>query len=287
MDLEQTTTGDELLMTGNGPINPAVSRRDAFEDDTTVVTAGFVARYANGMAFEPRDENFGNAHLYRRRNGSFYCVLDQGMPVMDIPEGLMKKFLMFDALVSDDGTKRQQGTYGMQARKNVHIDPTFHTVRNEVPKGVTVPSGFHDFARSMNADDRCLWGIVEYDAGSRVWTWPPAHHPRSRGPMEIVIDYPSDEEIRDLRDVINAFRDHETQRFSMDLLNRHVRAFQENVMLQMKVTKLEEGRPRHRRGGPYGGPRPTSRMERMPSGPSTPMSQPTTPFSHAMGQLNL
>ncbi|KAG6851573.1 hypothetical protein C0991_008013 [Blastosporella zonata] len=256
---------DEVNQTATPP-----EGTDHFAIDANDSTAGFIPRYANGDIFEPRDEVFGNAHLYRRRNGSFYCVMDRRLPIMEIPEGLMKKYLMFDAL----------------ARKNMQHDPVFHTIQNELPQGITVPAGFHDFARSMNADAHCPWSVAEYEPSTRLWTWPDVAQPRSRGPVEIMIDYPTDDEIRDIRGVMGVFREHGAQRINEELVSKHVLAFQENVMLQMQIKKLEEGR-RGRRGSPYGANRPTSRIGPTPTGFSPQGSRPGTPFSGAMGQLGI
>ncbi|KAG6863581.1 hypothetical protein C0991_004863 [Blastosporella zonata] len=241
-----------------------------FAVDANDSVVGFTPRYANGDIFEPRDEVFGNVHLYCRRNGSFYCVMDRQLPIMEILEGLMKKYLMFDTL----------------AQKNMQHDPVFHTIQNKFPQGVTIPAGFHNFARSMNMDAQCPWSVVEYGPNTRLWTWPNATQPRSRRPVEIVIDYPTDDKIRDIRGVMGVFREHGAQCINKELVSRHVVAFQENVMLQMQIKKLEEGQ-RGRQGSPYGANQPMSRIGPTPTGFSLQNSRPGTPFSGAMGQLGI
>ncbi|KAG6863234.1 hypothetical protein C0991_007293 [Blastosporella zonata] len=182
---------------------------DHFAIDANDSTAEFIPRYANGDIFEPRDEVFGNAHLYRRRNGSFYCVMNHHLPIMEILEGLMKKYLMFDAL----------------ARKNMQHNPVFHTIQNKLPQGITVPAGFHDFACSMNADVLCPWSVAKYEPSTRLWTWPNATQPRSCRPIEIMIDYPMDDEIRDIRGVMGVFWEHGAQRINEELVSKRILAF--------------------------------------------------------------
>ncbi|KAG6806408.1 hypothetical protein H0H92_011455, partial [Tricholoma furcatifolium] len=84
---------------------------------------------------------------------------------------------------------------------------------------------------------------------SRVWEWPPAHYPRSRGPQEITVDVPTDAEIKNLMHVLDTFKDR-FGNFSIEVLERHKTAFQE-LMLAEKTPS--------RRGSPYArGSRPHS-----------------------------
>ena len=133
----------------------------------------------------------------------------------------MKKYLIFEATAC---AHMQTNTYGV--------------VVNTLNDGLNVPSRFEDWGEAMNRDTNCPWYVVTYNKMTHLWDCPPPqHHPFGRGPPKLVVEMPTDYEIKNLRSVLNAFRDQHGE-FSQDILNKHVTAFQELMLVQTELNNL-------------------------------------------------
>ncbi|KAG6900996.1 hypothetical protein C0995_002652 [Termitomyces sp. Mi166 len=59
--------------------------------------------YANGHAFDAKEGNIlscgNNMNLFRRPSGDFFYIRADNRLTVEVPEYLMKKFLVFDAMV--------------------------------------------------------------------------------------------------------------------------------------------------------------------------------------------
>ncbi|KAG6835343.1 hypothetical protein H0H93_002433, partial [Arthromyces matolae] len=106
-----------------------------------------------------------------------------------------------------------------------------------------LPAAFNDFAKLMNSDTNCCWGMCEWDLDNGKWkkvreqvSW-----------SEIAVNYLEDNAIANLAQILDHFCDPVTQQFSMVMVERYAQAFldavplyQEVLSLKAKIAALEE-----------------------------------------------
>ncbi|KAG6808942.1 hypothetical protein H0H92_002295 [Tricholoma furcatifolium] len=190
----------------------------------------------------------------------------------------MKKWLVWDAMVRQPVRTEVYFKIDVIKVRARNRAGSLGIIVNDVDPDRNVPAGYEEWAEAMNKDQECPWTVATYNKVSRVWEWPPAHYPRSRGPQEITVDVPTDAEIKNLMHVLDTFKDR-FGNFSIEVLERHKTAFQE-LMLAEKTPS--------RRGSPYSrGSRPHSRVGSFVPSPSPRAGTPMTPLSGGMLGLQM
>ncbi|KAG6819623.1 hypothetical protein H0H93_010082 [Arthromyces matolae] len=182
----------------------ATSLSTPMDSSTTTTILPEMPEYgytADGTALKPTRSIAGNKYLFQELDGNSFQYLLFGLQpfIQSISAPHMRQIIQTEAAICN----------------------------NWIRDNKFLPAAFNDFAKSMNSDTNCRWGMCKWDLDNGKWkkvreqvSW-----------SEIAVNYPEDNTIANLAEILDRFRDPVTQQFSMVMVKRYVQAFLNAVPL--------------------------------------------------------